>query len=446
MNSRPYVGYFAIFIALGLTISSLIEPSDKSKFKKTQKRLNEHTNSITDFHSFFKRLPNNLAELRAFAVASEKNYSTYDGWNNRFVYQKLSESIYTIQAFHESYNRPLATSSNFEPLPKGIPIDNVSKSTVSRLYPALFVSGLASGSGKLIARLYINHEKRKKRLVVRSRVNEDIIYTAFHDQVDEFLWVQDQPIILYSTAKSESYKQGLYLWNLKTGQTFDLLPAIQKKNPRLNQEMIHLALSSIFNQKDSTNIYLFAHEMTGYGISPMKLFSEKNHFKLSISDLDHTENLGIESHIQLSQDLIKLSQASEEEKSYIRSGGYPEQESWDQLSTAGSIDEIIDQWQRYTIKHTESPMTPYSLMWISIFYAQASQETTDMSETDAFILKSLGIELSGTLEHHVMTPSYLTAISRWVKKQLSENLRLELKAVKFRSLSPLQLESSDDNE
>jgi hypothetical protein len=317
---------------------------------------------------------------------------------------------------------------------------------VSRLYPALYVSGLASSSEKFVARLYINREEHKKHLVVRSRVNEDVIYTAFHDQVDEFLWVQNQPLILYSTAKSELYKQGLYLWNLKTGQTFDLLPSIQKKNPRLKQETIHLALSSIYNHKDLTHFYLFAHEMTGYGLSPMSLFSPKNHYRLSLSDLNHPEKHRVESHIPLSQNLIKLSQDSQGEKSYIREGGYPEQDAWDQLSTEGSIDEIIDQWQRYTIEHSESPMTPYSLMWISIFYAQASQETTDMSETDAFILKSLGIELSATLEHHVMTPSYLTAISRWVKKQLSQNLSIELKAVKFQPLSPLQLESNGINE
>lgn len=446
MNSHPYVGYFSIFIAVSLAIGSLIDQSDKSKFEKTQKRIREHIDNITDFQSFFKRLPKSLAELRAFAIASNKDYATYDGWNNRFVYQALSDHFYTMQSFHESYNRPLVTATNLEPLPKGIPIDKVTNSTVSRLYPALYVSGLASSSGKLVARLYIDQTNKKKRLIIRSKVNKDIIYTAFHDRIDEFLWVPDQPIILYSTAKSELYKQGLYLWNLKTGQTFDLLPSLQRNTPRLKQEMIHLSLSSIIKSEKLINIYIFAHEKTGYGLNPSMLFSQKSHFKLSLKDINQPETHNIKSHIKLSQKVIKLSQSLDENKSYQRLGGYPEQEGWDKLSTDGSIDNVIDQWQRYTINNAESPMTPYSLLWICIFYAQASAETTDMSETDAHILKSLGIELSGTLEHHVMTPSYLLAISQWVRKQLIQNLQIELKAVKFRPLSPLELESNKNNQ
>ncbi len=430
MRQRPQTNenFWMVILAISFSIAWILTIPRYTRPLKgdsyTVRGLQIGSRLIEDFQKSRGRLPANLNEVRVFGKNNLwTRFIPYDGYGNRFLYEAVSSQYYVLKSFGSDAleNTALAvedpTATNIPPSPPSPPVYQPPAKPSLRFYPSALLMGTKSPKSAFVARLFIDFPNRKKHLVVRHLKKKQFTLTSQHDRVDEFLWLPNGYQIIYTASGMDRYQDGIYLWNIVTNEVVNIMSLVQKSfilARNYNPDRYLMSLS--FIDAVTQNVYAFIAPNTGEAVSPRDFFSSKNLFAIKISEKFKrgvtVQPAQIDDNIfrevqPLAQDIL------------IPFVGTRAQSQWVRLPLAGHPQEVIEQWQAYSVENPETPMFPYSLWWLSSIYSDAYHLLKKNQPTDAQTLRAYGSELSQALTRLTTAPPYLRATAAYIQRSLA---------------------------
>jgi hypothetical protein len=361
--------------------------------------------------------PATMNELRLFARQTYNRYSAYDAWGERLEYMRLAKINYTLRSFgadgvqNKPGDNPDPGVFRWGPLEEhGLQYDSVAGNMQSRPSIVLF-AGADDSSGKWYAKLFVDSVSGSRRLLVRNREESKFYMLAPHDGVEEFLWIPEQEKIIFTASQSARYADGVYVWDLKTDESTNLLDFSgngSDLDPGRRQKRLHLALSSV-NGGAPARIGAYIQNYQSELLNPQEFFRVENlHFFELDQKIRHIRPefspTTTESHFNL--DFLGTSSVIDR-----GGGGSALQRSWLKLPMGGDWHKAVLAWQEFTAAHGKSPLAPYAVWALALFYTEASKSA---SGANAQIFASYSIELGKALTQMPASPGYIRSIGAWM--------------------------------
>lgn len=422
MKNKSLSNFFAFLSSVWIAALIIDQPTEKLKIEKTQQTINTAVQTAKAFQSKYQRLPHSISEIRNFAHSQKKQFSPYDAWGTRLDYRVFNHKNFYVKSFG-----PLMTEGNIvndqtitfthfqDKLNDAIEINQ--KKLRFPIYPAVILEGIKSPDTKLVAQLEIDRFSQQKVLVVRSLDRQNFVISSFHDRVNEFLWLQNSEEIVFTAEKTDRYSQGIYLWNLKTGLTENLLKDLKNTNLNIKSDLLAITLSTTYETDRLSIIHFHAAQSDyDYGLSPTHLFSPSNRYRL-IRHKSAKKKQWLINRLKVIDRQIHWSSNRATRFMSMR-GGYTRQKVWNSLPFGGQIEETIDSWQKFSAESTESPLFPYSLWWLCSIYWDSFARIKQTNQSEAFVLRNFGIEISQVLEEMQVAPVHLRQMAKYIKISL----------------------------
>ena len=358
--------------------------------------------------------------LREFQVFEIDRYSyLHDQFGQRFDYIPLSENEWLLRSFGQDgiqntlltvYDDYIASWTGKEQ--KGVAYDYPNP---PHLYPSALLEGYYSPDGKMIAKLFKHEYLNHSILVVHEVDGKPFVNVAFHDQVEEFYWLPDSKQIVFTASGSVRYRDGAYLWNLKTN-TADQILGKESLMPwkSTNGESFQWYLSLGGIDVEQNQLYLFIQPRLEHSMPFFQFFSRES---LIVYDLTKTVPTKLtEQHTKVLKDFLK------DPLSGLRhikrcSKGTSLQKNWCELSYRGFFEEVLLNWQNYTEGSARSQMFTYSLWVLSILYLDVltlwdqKLKSHEKSDPTRDILATYGAEIAQTLRLQNMSPLWVQAMA-----------------------------------
>lgn len=360
--------------------------------------------------------------LREFQVFGIERYSyLHDQYGQRFDYIPLSENEWILRSFGNDgiqntlltvYDDYIASWTGKEQL--GVTYEYP---TPPHLYPSALLEGYLSPDGKMIAKLFKHEYLNHSILVVHELEGKPFVNVAFHDQVEEFYWLPDSKQIVFTASGSVRYKDGAYLWNLKTNTADQILgkeSILPWENSAGETYQWYLSLGGI--DVDKNQLYLFIKPRSGHSMAFFEFFSPDSLF---VYDLANTVPIEVKDQHQtilkaFNKDPLRgLMQINSCKLGTLL------QKNWCHLSYNGFFEEVLLNWQNYTEGSARSQMFTYSLWVLSILYLDVltlwDQKSTNNKKSDPTrdILATYGAEIAQTLRLQNMSPLWVQAMAEY---------------------------------
>lgn len=439
----PWLSFISvILLALALTGPHELIP-------KLSKRRDDHTIArvaaqTKQFITQYNRTPYSAAELRGFIRSrGQRSLALYDSMGHPLNYQRFSQFNYLLRSLGKNEtedNLSVRDDSIFAKLPSPAPVSvryssgNRASSSAMPFYPHLNLLG--SPKGALIGWIAVDRERQQKKLVIRSRENSKLVMIAPHRRVDEFLWLKGSDLIVYTS--SDRSDAGLHLWNTRTGAISSLTPKafVSQDSGADDFRRQFIALKSFDPNTRILRYYRLA--TSSDAIDPARFFSVSHEQLITFSADFRRHEAIVQLAARSAGYLPKPRLAQPLNRGIELSGGNirPEALAWQQVKTVGTVSDVLESWQRYSIGHTASPLYPYSLWGLSTIYGQAYQLYAANENPGAEQLQRFGMQIALALSNMQIAPAYLRAFATFNFNRLSQSLEPTLPLATISSDSP----------
>jgi hypothetical protein len=417
------IGWFIPIFWITLSLSAA---NGFLQWNKTRTTLTEFQHWIERFEKDYHRLPFQLAEVRALAEAHNHRLAPYDNYGMRLQYLPLTETDYLIKSFgrDEQENRPQTSvdptvSTISKKAETFIQAEDLQQS-IPQFYQPAFLEGTQSPVTGLIASVVIQPQLNLRQLLIRSPKRADFYMVAFHDMVEEFLWLPSGTEVVFTAFGSQRYEDGIFYWNLKNNSIHNMLPDIRKQywKDLPDDYLFYGSLSHISH--DPGLIYLLLVPADSEELNPKEFYSFKNLLAIPINEAlaDKVEAQRIQTDLAFTAFDYDLTQDRLLKTAEMAS---PVQQEWLALGLEGDTEELISSWQDFSSNHPTSPMCVYGLWWLSSVYNDAFQQLSARRSAEAQVIRGFGIEMTEALIGVPTAPRYLRAMGRFLKKHLLQS-------------------------
>ena len=378
---------------------------------------------VVKFKDNFHHLPGTLADIRLFAKSIEEDFSAYDSFGTRLQYIALNEQAYLVKSFGPDASENRIGTNDDEVVLAGV--ERSPQAVIARTFdhslPIFFQSSFLEGSKangtNLIARLEVNASRGTRYLLIQDPDQPRVSFLSFHDAIEEFLWLPSGYEIIFTAEGSDRYEDGIFYWNLKDGETHNLLGSIKQQFwPKLSSDKpFYFSLSHISSTPPM--LYVVAQPKDTKTLSPRSFYRFVNLFAISI-DKDLFVNPIIQKIPADPQDSSFDYPISHLSLIKTQDAMRPAQHGWQKLTLDGDAETVIDQWQSFCSLNPQSPMFPYGLWWLASIYNDTYRLMKDHSPDEALVIRNYGIEIAEALAAFSTAPSYLRAMALHLKKSL----------------------------
>ena len=421
MQNPPY--RFSWFIPIVWIALSFGASKGIFHWNRTRSILDESQLWIERFKGDYHRLPYNLAEVRALARVHKSQLTPYDSHGMRLQYLPFSEHDYLVKSFgSDEQENHLTTSvdptfSTYSKKAETFVQPETLQQSIPQFYQPAFLDGSQSPESGLFASVEVHTQFKTRHLIVRSPKNSDFYMVAFHDMIEEFLWLPDGLGIIFTAFGSQRYEDGIFYWDLKDNTFHNLLPALRNQFwPNLVDDMKFYSSLSHVSQEPAL-IYLLLTPAESEDLDPKKFFSFKNLIALPLGEglTGKMEGVRIQTELAFTAFDYDFTQSRLLKTAELAS---PVQQEWLALSLEGDAEMIINQWQDFSSKNASNAMCVYGLWWLSSIYNDAYRQLSQQGSPEAHVIRNFGIEMTDALIGMPTTPRYLGAMGRYLKKNL----------------------------
>ena len=373
--------------------------------------------AINRYFSEFGRLPESIGEIRSYIHSLGISYHPYDAYGLRLSYLPLSRDEYYVKSFGKdeisnSFQGERDLSIVEIKALKRIPASQEALgSRLMQIFPAPLLLGNRPAGRPYFAQLILDTETYARRIIIRGIQDSNFIIPSAHDGVQEFLWLDDKKTIIFTASGSERYDDGIYIWDITTGQSKNILPEIQKNFfPKTGK--FYFALSRV--DKETKEAYAFVQPMTKSYLNPDEFYRLSRLIKINYGHEDirvakyNAPNSIFEFRIH-PQDGVKVAPLALEP-----------QKEWSQLGTKGDMEDTIVKWQNYCSKYSETALQPYCLWWLTTLYCDAGKNLEKDFTRKAAIMRSYALETARFLDDQVLAPEYLRAMGNYLLLTLED--------------------------
>lgn len=385
-------------------------------------RTNDHL--IQSYVRKYGEAPPSLNELRLYGHVRGKFYQGFDAWGGRFEYLRLGRINYTLRSFGAD-----GTQNRFESEPdpgifrwgqmvaQGLQYDAEAGKREVRPSVILF-AGADSDSRQWNAKLFLDQSSGARRLLVRSRKILNLYMLAPHDGIEEFLWLPgSDDRIVFTASGSARYADGVWIWDLKTDQSWNLLQFDEREkdlSPAHNSLGLYVALSRVEGGEHPV-IEAFVAPSTIMPLDPSWFFHPVNLHTFKLMGGEHFEHMRPVAGAENAKTLFSYSWM---DRVTIKAGGDGDalQRAWLKLPRNGSWEKAMTGWQDYAAAHSQSPLAAYAIWSLAMFYHDASVDQQTPPK-EAAVLHGYGVELSGVLTRMVAAPGWMRAVGAFMVRQ-----------------------------
>jgi hypothetical protein len=240
---------------------------------------------------------------------------------------------------------------------------------------------------------------------------------AFHDMVEEFLWLPSGFEIVFTAFGSQRYEDGIFYWNLRDNSIHNMLPELRQQFWKELPEdwLFYGSLSHVSH--DPGLIYLLLAPAGSDDLNPKEFYSFRNLLAIPINEAlaSRVEAQRIPTDLAFTAFDYDLTQDRLLKTAEMAS---PLQQQWLALSLEGDPEELISTWQDFSSNHPTSPLCVYGLWWLSSIYNDSFRHLSAQDSPQAQVIRGFGIEMTEALIGMPTAPRYLRAMGRFLKKQL----------------------------
>jgi hypothetical protein len=365
--------------------------------------------------------PASLNELRLFAKQTYSPYSAFDMWGQRLDYLRLGIVNYAVRSFGADgvQNRPGGALdpgvSRWGPLEeRGLRYNTEAAPLQARPSVVLF-AGADDHSGRWHAKIHVDPGSGARRLLARDRQDVRFYMMAAHDGVEEFFWVPGRLKIVFTATQSARYADGVYLWDLQTDDVINLVDIRSDGsgiNPARQERRLHVALSAII--EDATPVVsVFMVDAAQGALDPKDFFQRKNIHEFSLGAVPAHTYSPVLANKQAdvaggfhTLDFLGTLTVSPQ------GVGNPQQVAWLRLPMGGDWEKAVIKWQEFAAAYGRTPLAPYAVWGLSMFYSEASKQS-GLDSKQSRVLTSYSLELARALVAMPSAPGYVRAIGAW---------------------------------
>lgn len=390
----------------------------------TRVQVNITRRLVERFQKKVGHLPKNLGEIRLFALGQKISYSPYDGYATRMVYKPINHRYFSIESHGKPRKTPFAIYKghayhNLPPVPRNLSVADHHRKE-AQVYPSYLLEGSKWPKSDWSARLFRSKSAHKMSLVVQSRKNKYGLITAPHPHVEEFFWVSKTEII-YTATLDHLFDDGIYHWDIESGRTRNLLQSFKIKSGHKGsaKQRFYLALSAMKNHK----VYVYIAPNQGQSLNPSLFYSEDNLF--------YIDNRNPQTRAKgpfPPQGAIEGNPLADLKFRDQGKKGSPKktvQYAWNHLSLIGKPQSVLETWQDFSIKFPDSAVLPYSLIWLTCLYHDASQGYQNSKAKESNALRIFGAEIANSLLQSPSAPAYIHAFAGYTRSTLLQNKSLD---------------------
>lgn len=379
-------------------------------------------NWIVKFQKDQNRLPESLAELRAYANLQGDPPDIYDNYGNRLYYQPITETGFYVKSFGRDgaentvlISRDESFSYNIPIPPRGVKL-TPSRESRMNFYQAPALDGLQAPKGTYFASLQSRFRGGVKRILVQSLTEKQFFMTSVHDGVEEFLWLPSGSEIVFTAMGSSRYDDGLYYWNLQNNRVQNLLPDFQKKFFPSVPDSRNILLSLSHASAKPDFLYIFAKPAPDDGmLDPKEFYRYQNFFALNPKADFAAERVVAERDFNIFDYTV-------DHRALIESGeanlANPSQKAWIELSLEGGKQDLLEAWQSYCSTYSTSGTLPYALWWLLSVYNDTYRQLIGSQPENARTVRNFALEIADALSQLPSGPAYMRMFAEHIKKNL----------------------------
>jgi len=396
---------------------------------RTRANLSSDGRALASFLGKYKKSPDDMGELRAFAAAEHMRFRAYDTYGQRLDYLKLDAEHYILRSFagdgvqNTMNGQPDMGIAHWGARPPRNPVYRYTTDGAPGLYPAALLMGADSPDHSWYARLFVDASNGTRLLLARQKGKAARFMTAPHDAVEEFLWLPDGKRIVYTATGSVRHRDGLYLWNLANDSLVNLTDLARSSlpmSPAARDEGLNLALAGVGAKGPTVSVYAASR---GNGpLDPRVFFSREHLVNLTVPE-GHTpkplaQPRGPEASVPpLAQPFLLAARLD-------GAGGLNAQKAWLALPLDGTLEDVLLAWQHFSEREDHSPLLPYCLWVLSSLYGQGSALLAPLGSRDADVLRTYGAEIARGLLNYPLAPSYLKGLALFAQGALMDGAPL----------------------
>ena len=361
--------------------------------------------AVDRFKQTYRRLPESSSEIRSFLLSMGIDFHPYDAFGMRIQYMPLSESEYFVKSFgsDQMINSPdgerdltLVKMKALQRIPAG---QTDLGDRLMHLFPGILLEGNRPPEKPYFARIVAEEITHTKKLIVRGIRDGNFIISSFHDSVEEFLWLGDGKTIVFSANGSSRYQDGIYIWDIESNSTSNILGKLQDKYFPDGNGKFYFSLSK--SRLKNNKVYFFAKPMMQAALDPAEFYTNPYFFELVLGEQSFTIN-----NFKRPQSLFEF-KVNPMDQIKVSPLALDIQKDWKTLKVAGDITETIQEWQSFCAKYASSPTFPYCLFWLSSLYADAATVLQENHPRESKIMINYAREAAQLLDQQVNAPEYL---------------------------------------
>lgn len=394
-----------------------------------------------------KATPLNLRHLSIFSQAHDQGLSIYDSTGYRFDYTPLDLKHWLLRSFGtEGVENSMSSGKNIYICSQDIYRIKGRSYADNKIVPDS-VSGSVAPNGSWVAKIYQHPTLNSKKLLLKEVKGRKRVMMAYHDRVDEFLWIDEGQRVVYSASGSSSYSDGIYIWDLRTQKHRNILKLIKggksgfypggKNRGWLNK--IHA-----YDPKKE-ELYFFAAP-NNQDYFPLGDFIDKKNYYSAFIPLPSPSSWK-NTYAALSRPQRMLAIRSLIDAQPLCHNGSKSQRQWCKLPRKGALEDVLLAWQNYVEQSYNSEMLPFALWGLAFLYDDAvvawgqhvKRQRSGASEQQiqtAGVLRSYATELASIAMEHPMASNLQKSTAKALWMDLSDGYTQNNKLVDFNINSP----------
>lgn len=393
----------------------------------TSYSLNSNGKVIELFYSDKGYLPSEISEIRTFARINKRSFNPYDSFGNKLLYTRLSDEYFVLKSLSkDQIENSLINDDDisYTSLPTYEVLEYSYKKERRPYFEHLNLIKSYSKNKRYYASLFIDNRAISKKILVKKNNDENFVMLSYHDNVDEFIWLEDSYKIVYSTAKTNERAGGVFLWDLFLGTTTSLTNSTGFSPVEKKEEKAFLYQSLYGYDSKENTLYYFKVSSNEPALDPKSFYSAKNLYEIKFSKNHRTFKITrseadkkFEFDYQPLNSGISMSIKNKDKLA----------ENWNSLPKNGPITAIIQNWQKFSIENSESPLYSYCLWALGSIYGEAYFLYQHIKPSEANTLKKYGMNVSSALANLQTSPAYLRGFASFNYNKLSSSKPLNYK-------------------